>query len=55
MAFMQLPPSERVNAYLEKMSVMNRNERRSKTSRSEISQEMKERILAITGPYKLMG
>jgi hypothetical protein len=54
MAFMQLPPSERVNAYLEKMSVMNRNERRSTTSRSEISQEMKESILAITGPYKLM-
>ena len=49
--FMQLAPSKRVNDYLENMIVLNRNERRSKTSKSEISEEMKQQILAITGPY----
>jgi len=51
MEFMQLAPSKRVNDYLENMIVLNRNERRSKTSKTEISEEMKQQILAITGPY----
>ena len=52
MQFVQLAQSERVNAYLEKMTVMNRNERKSKTSSTEMSEETKKKILEITGPYR---
>ena len=51
MNFMQLPASKKVNEYLENMIVLNRNERTSKTTRSEISEQLKQQILAITGPY----
>jgi hypothetical protein len=51
MEFMQLPPSERVSRYMERMIVTNRNDRRAKTSKSKISEEMKQQILDITGPY----
>ena len=49
--FMQLPPSKRVDDYLENMIVMNRNERKSKTAKTEISEEIKQQILEITGPH----
>ena len=51
MVFVQLPASKKVNEYLENMIVMNRNERTSKTTKSEISEQLKQQILAITGPY----
>ncbi|MBV9963020.1 MAG: sulfotransferase [Parafilimonas sp.] len=51
MEFMQLPPSKKVDAYLENMIVDNRNERQSATKKSAMPEETKQQILAITGPY----
>lgn len=51
MDFMQLPPSENVNAYLENMIIDNRNERQSASKKSEMPEETKQQILAITGNY----
>ena len=51
MEFMQLAPSKRIDAYLQNMTVLNRNERRAKTAKTEISEEARNRILDITGPY----
>lgn len=51
MQFMQLPPSKKVDAYLENMIVDNRNERASTTKKSAMPEEVKEQILAITGNY----
>jgi hypothetical protein len=51
MEFMQLPPSKKVDAYLENMIVDNRNERASATKKSAMPEEIKHQILAITGSY----
>jgi len=51
MEFMQLPPSKKVDAYLDNMIVDNRNERQSTSKKSAMPEEVKQQILAITGPY----
>ena len=51
MDFMQLPPSKKVDAYLENMIIDNRNERQSATKKSAMPEEVKQQILEITGPY----
>jgi hypothetical protein len=53
MRFMQLQPSKRVDEYLESIIVMNRNERIAKSAKTEITEETKRQILAITGPYEI--
>ncbi|HEY6975518.1 MAG TPA: sulfotransferase [Chitinophagaceae bacterium] len=49
MDFARLPPSKRVNKYIEEMVVSNRNVRSSK--KTIFSDETKQRILEITAPY----
>jgi hypothetical protein len=51
MEFMQLPPSRKVDAYLENMIVENRNQRASASVKSAMPEETKQQILAITGNY----
>jgi hypothetical protein len=51
MQFMQLPPSKKVDEYLNNMIVDNRNERQSKSAKSSMPEETKQQILAITGSY----
>ncbi len=51
MEFMQLPPSKKVDDYLENMIVDNRNERASLTKKPVLPEETKQQILAITGNY----
>ncbi|HEX5152446.1 MAG TPA: sulfotransferase [Parafilimonas sp.] len=51
MEFMQLPPSKKVEAYLENIIVDNRNERASAKNKRMMSEEIKQQILNITGPY----
>ena len=51
MAFMQLPPSAYVDAYLDNMIVDNRNERQSASKKSAMPEDVKQQILAITGQY----
>jgi hypothetical protein len=51
MEFMQLPPSENVDDYLENMIVDNRNERQSVSKKSAMPEETRQQILAITGNY----
>ena len=54
MEFMQLPPSKKVDEYLENMIVDNRNERASATKKSAMPEEIKQQILAITGRLLLV-
>jgi len=51
MSFMQLQPSEKVEAYLDNMTIDNRNERQSATKKTEMPEEVKQQILEITGKY----
>lgn len=51
MEFMQLSSSKNVDAYLANIKVDNRNQRQSKTAKSNLSEETKQQILNITGPY----
>ena len=51
MEFMQLPPSKKVDAYLENMIVENRNQRASASVKTAMPEETKQQILAITGTY----
>lgn len=52
MQFMQLPPSKNVNAYLQNISVSNRNERQSSSSKSQMDEVTKQKIIEIAGKYQ---
>jgi len=51
MEFMQLPPSKKVDNYLENIIVDNRNKRSPEKNKSAMPEEMKQQVLNITGPY----
>ncbi len=51
MEFMQLPPSNKVDAYLKKIIVDNRNQNSFASATSTMGEETKQQILAITGKY----
>lgn len=52
MQFMQLPPSKYVDAYLENISVSNRNDRQAKTQKSTMDEATKQKIIEIAGRYQ---
>ena len=52
MQFMQLPPSKYVDAYLENISVSNRNNRQATSQKSDLDEVTKQKIIEIAGKYQ---
>lgn len=52
MQFMQLPPSKYVDAYLENISISNRNNRQATSQKSDMDEATKQRIIEIAGKYQ---
>ena len=50
-AFMQLPPSKNIDAYLKDIIIINRNKHQYNAEKNIMPEEIKQQVLAITGRY----